>query len=123
MIIQDLKHLAKDNTNFRKVMYTGPNAQTVIMSLKPGEDIGEEVHEAIDQLFFFIKGEAEVIINNQLTKVVKHDFAYVPKGSRHNIKNTGMEDLKLITIYTPPAHKDGTLQATKEEAEKEHEGY
>ena len=65
MIIQDLKHLAKDNTNFRKVMYTGPNAQTVIMSLKPGEDIGEEVHEAIDQLFFFIKGEAEVIINNQ----------------------------------------------------------
>lgn len=116
----NIKDLAKENTNFRKVIYTGKNSQLVLMSIVQKGDIGNEVHETIDQFFVFVSGEGEVVINNsEKEKIEKHSAVFVPKGAWHNIVNTGDEDLKLFTVYSPPAHKDGTIHKTKSEAEEE----
>jgi mannose-6-phosphate isomerase-like protein (cupin superfamily) len=92
------------------------------MALKPGEEIGEEVHTGTDQFFRIEKGEGEVRINGEPTKIKDGDAVLVPAGARHNIVNTGGEPLRLYTLYAPPQHRDGTVQATKVEAEraKEH---
>ena len=116
-------HIEKDtleNDNFRKVLYTAKNCQLVLMSLRPGEDIGMEVHDEGDQFFRFEKGEGKVIIDESGYEVTDGDSVIVPQGSRHNVINTSeSEDLKLYTIYAPPHHKDGVLRHTKEEAEKD----
>lgn len=120
----NIKDLAKENANFRKVIYTGKNSQLVLMSIVQKGDIGNEVHETIDQIFVFVEGVGEVVINNsERQKVEKHSAVFVPAGTWHNIVNTGDEDLKLFTVYSPPAHKDGTIHKTKEEAEMEEKGY
>lgn len=116
----NIKDLTKENTNFRKVVYTGKNSQVVLMSIPQNGDIRNEVHETIDQFFVFVGGEGEVVINNsEKEKIEKHNAVFVPAGTWHNIINTGDEDLKLFTVYSPPAHKDGTIHKTKEEAEEE----
>lgn len=90
------------------------------MSIPQNGDIRNEVHETIDQFFVFVGGEGEVVINNsEKEKIEKHNAVFVPAGTWHNIINTGDEDLKLFTVYSPPAHKDGTIHKTKEEAEEE----
>lgn len=120
-----ISNIEKDtvgNKNFRKVLYTGKNSQLVLMSLKPGEDIGEEVHKDTDQFFRVDSGSGKVVINGVSTKV-KDGFAIViPQGAKHNVINTGKEDLKIYSIYSPPHHADGTIHKTKEEAlsDKEH---
>ena len=120
MLSVDIEKLTKENTNFRKVLYTGKNSQLVLMSIPVGKDIGNEVHETIDQILFIVGGEAEAIINNTEKKRVEKDsVVFVPAGTWHNFINTGDEDLKLYTVYSPPAHRDGTVHKTKEEAEKE----
>lgn len=120
--VTDIEKDTVKNNNFRKVLYTGKNSQLVLMSLKPGEDIGEEVHKDTDQFFRVDAGSGVVVINDKKTKI-KDGFAIViPQGAKHNIINTGKEDLKLYSVYSPPHHEDGTIHKTKEEAEssKEH---
>jgi mannose-6-phosphate isomerase-like protein (cupin superfamily) len=111
-----------DNTNFRKVLYTGQHMQLVVMSLKPGEDIGEEVHDHVDQFFRIEEGECKVIIDGEETLLTDDMVAIVPAGSMHNLINTSeSEDLKLYTIYSPANHPEGTIHATREEAMKAEE--
>lgn len=113
----NIEKLTEENRNFRHVLYTGTNSQLVLMSLKPGEDIGMEIHESNDQFFRFEKGEGEVIINETKYEVADGDAVVVPAGAEHNVINVSdTEDLKLYTIYSPTHHKDGIIRATKEEA-------
>lgn len=106
-----------NNSNFRRVLYTGKNSQLVLMSLKPGEEIGEEVHQTVDQFFRFEIGEGIVSIDGVEQKVVDGDSAIVPAGASHNVINTSKTaDLKLYTIYSPPEHQDGTVRRTKADA-------
>ncbi|MDO8583037.1 MAG: cupin domain-containing protein [bacterium] len=123
MFAGDIKELTKENTNFRKVLYTGPHSQLVAMSIPVGGDIGEETHPNTDQILFFVDGEGEAILGGESRKVEEHDVVSVPAGTRHNFKNTGDEDLKLFTVYSPPAHADGVIHATKADAEKEEKKY
>lgn len=109
-----------ENEDFRRVLYTGHNLQLVLMTLPPGCDIGEEVHPDRDQFFRIEEGKGAVDIDG-VANPVEDDFAViVPAGARHNVRNTGTEPLRLYTIYAPPEHKDGIVQATKEEAEARH---
>jgi mannose-6-phosphate isomerase-like protein (cupin superfamily) len=109
-----------ENEDFRRVLYTGHNLQLVLMTLQPGEEIGEEVHEDRDQFFRIEEGSGVVDIDGVENKV-EDDFAViVPAGARHNVRNTGSQPLRLYTIYAPPEHKDGVIQSTKEEADRRH---
>jgi mannose-6-phosphate isomerase-like protein (cupin superfamily) len=109
-----------ENTNFRKVLYTGKHCQLVLMSLKPNEEIGMEVHADNDQFFRFEKGEGKCIIDGNEYILGDGSVIIVPAGAEHNIINTsGIEGLKLYTIYSPAHHKDGIVRATKIEAEKD----
>jgi len=113
-----------ENSNFRKVLFTGKYMQLVVMSLKPREDIGEEVHDTVDQFFRIEEGEAKVVMNGEETILTDDMVAIVPAGTLHNVINTSdTNDLKLYTIYAPANHPEGTIHATKEEAmaaEEEH---
>ncbi len=105
------------NSNFRRVLYTGKHSQLVLMNLKPGEEIGEEVHKAVDQFFRFEKGRGIVSIDGIKHKVADGDAVIVPSGARHNVVNTSKTaELKLYTIYSPPEHQDGTVRKTKADA-------
>ena len=113
---QNIEELTKSNSNFRQVLYTGKHSQLVVMSLKPGEEIGAEVHEDIDQFFRIDAGEGKCVIDGN-EYMIKDGFAViVPAGANHNVINTGTVDLKLYTIYSPPEHQDQVLRATKAEA-------
>lgn len=114
----NIEKLTLENDNFRQVLYTAGHCQLVLMSLKPGEEIGSEVHKDGDQFFRFEKGEGKVVINETDYVVGDGDTAIVPAGATHNVVNTSAtEALKLYTIYAPPHHKDGVVRATKAEAE------
>lgn len=116
----DIEKLTEENQDFRRVLYTGRNLQLVLMTLQPGEEIGEEVHEDRDQFFRIEEGEGVIDIDG-VENAVEDDIAViVPAGARHNVRNTGDEPLQFYTIYGPPEHKDGIVQATKEEAEARH---
>ena len=117
------KHTLK-NANFRQVLYTAKHSQLVLMSLRPGEEIGEEVHESIDQFFRFEAGEGLVVIDGVPRRVRDGDGAIVPAGARHNVINTSQkEDLRLYTIYSPPEHQDRVVRRTKADAEAQPEEY
>ncbi len=106
------------NTDFRRVLYTNDHIQLVLMSLKPGEEIGLETHPDNDQFFRFDAGQGRVIINHAMYEVKDGDGIIVPHGAAHNVLNTSeTEDLKFYTIYSPAHHKDGIVRATKAEAE------
>lgn len=115
--VGNIEELTLSNSNFRQVVYTVQHAQLVLMSLKPNEDIGMEVHETTDQFLRIEKGEGKVILNGE-EHSVKDGFAIlVPAGTNHNVINTSSEiDLKLYTVYSPSHHKDGTVHKTKQEA-------
>jgi len=115
--IDNIEEKTQGNSNFRQVLYTGKHMQLVVMSLKPGEDIGEEVHDTVDQFFRIEEGEAKFIIDGVESLVKEDMIAIVPAGSLHNvINNSSTDDLKLYTIYSPANHPEGTIHATKEEA-------
>jgi mannose-6-phosphate isomerase-like protein (cupin superfamily) len=117
----NIEKLTLANTNFREVLYTGHHAQLVLMSLKPGEEIGPEVHEEIDQFFRFEAGQGKVLVDDNEYAVSDGSAVIVPAGAEHNVINTSTsEDLKLYTLYSPAEHKDGVIQATKEEASARH---
>jgi len=107
-----------ENNNFRKVLYTGKHSQLVLMSLKPHEEIGMEVHRSNDQFFRFEKGEGRCVIDGTFYNVTDGSVIIVPAGAEHNVINTSDTlDLKLYTIYSPAHHKDGIVKTTKIEAE------
>lgn len=105
------------NNNFRQVLYTGKHSQLVLMSLKPKEEIGMEVHPDNDQFFRFEKGQGKCVIDGNEYELTDGSVIVVPAGAQHNIINVSEnEDLKLYTIYSPAHHKDGIVRATKAEA-------
>lgn len=115
--VDNIEDRTKENGNFRKVLYTGSHMQLVVMNLKPSEDIGQEVHDTVDQFFRIEDGEAKIIMNGEESILGEDMVAIVPAGTEHNvINNSDVEELKLYTIYAPANHPDGTVQATKEEA-------
>ena len=120
----NIEQLTLENNNFRKVLYTLQVMQLVLMSLKPGEEIGAEVHPENDQFFRFESGKWKVLIDESVYEVEDGSVIIVPKGSNHNVINTSdTEELKMYTIYTPAHHKDGVIHATKAIAEEaEHAG-
>lgn len=120
----NIEKLTLINENFRQVLYTGKHSQLVLMSLKPLEEIGMEVHEESDQFFRFELGTGQVVIDGTEQIVVDGDAVIVPAGAKHNIINTSATDpLKLYTIYSPAHHSDGVVHATKEQAEQDHEEF
>lgn len=114
----NIENVTKENFHFRRVLYTGQHLQLVLMTLKPNEEIGLEVHEENDQFFRFESGFGKVIINETEYHVEDGDTIIVPAGSKHNVINVSEhEHLNLYTIYAPPHHKDGIERFTKEDAE------
>ena len=123
---EDVLALARRNENYRQVLYTTGLSQLVLMSVPTGCDIGEEVHEGIDQVLAFVEGQGEAVVEGERRRVSAGSVVVIPAGTRHNFINTGGGPLKLVTIYTPPEHPDGTVHRTKEEAdeyEREHHGH
>ena len=115
--IGDIEDRTELNRDFRHVLYTGPHMQLVLMSLEPGEEIGEEVHETTDQFFRVEAGKGEVSIDGVTSRIDSDMAILVPAGARHNIRNTGLRALKLYTLYGPPQHVDGTVHRTKADAD------
>jgi len=115
--VDNIEKETLENTNFRKVLYTGKHSQLVLMNLQPGEEIGMEVHPDNDQFFRFEKGQGKCIIDGNEYELKDGTAVVVPAGAQHNIINVSdTEELKLYTIYSPAHHKDGIVRATKEEA-------
>ena len=117
----DIEELTEENEDFRRVLYTGKHLQLVLMTLQPGEEIGEEVHDDRDQFFRIEEGEGVIDIDGKANEVEDDIAVIVPAGARHNVRNTGDEPLRLYTLYGPPEHKDGVVQSTKAEADARHE--
>ena len=115
----DIVAVAMENSFFRKVVSTGRHAQVVVMCIPVGGEIGAEVHEDVDQILTFVSGEGVAILEGVESRVARDHLVHVPAGTRHNIVNTGALDLRLYTVYAPPQHADGTIHATKAEADRE----
>lgn len=116
----NIEKKTQDNQYFREILYTTSKSQLVVMSLLPGEEIGEEIHEEHDQFLRFEEGEGKVILNEEEYGVSDGFAVVVPAGTKHNVINTGDTNMKLYTIYTPPEHEDGIIHKTKKDAENEH---
>lgn len=116
----DIEDLTEENEDFRRVLYTGRHLQLVLMTLQPGEEIGEEVHPDRDQFFRIEEGEGVIDIDGHANPVEEDIAVIVPAGARHNVRNAGDEPLRFYTIYGPPEHKDGVVHRTKQEAEERH---
>jgi len=116
--IADIEDQTEENRDFRRVLYTGPHLQLVLMSLAPGEQLGEEVHETTDQFFRVEEGRGEVVIDGRETRIESDIAIIIPAGTRHNVRNTGHKPLRFYTLYAPPEHPDGTVHRTKADAER-----
>lgn len=114
---EDIIERTERNAWFREVVATGPHAQVVVMSIPPGGEIGEEVHEDVDQVLTFVSGWGTAIMAGERSHVAAGHLVLVPAGTLHNIVNDGPADLKLYTIYAPPQHAPGTIHKTKAEAD------
>ena len=114
--------VAEESPDFRRVLFTGEHTQLVIMTIPPGGEIGEEVHD-VDQILTFVSGTAQAMVGGQKKNVAQGDLVVVPAGKKHNFLNTGENPLILYTVYGPPEHADGAVHTTKEEADRlEEEG-
>lgn len=121
--VDDIEKLTEENSDFRRVLYTGHNLQLVVMSINPGEEIGAEVHDDRDQFFRIEAGTGEILIDGVVHTVKADDGIIVPQGAHHNVTATGTEPLKLYTIYGPPEHIDGTVHKTCADASAAHEHF
>jgi mannose-6-phosphate isomerase-like protein (cupin superfamily) len=113
----DITTLARENEDFRREVATAEHSQVVLMTIPAGEEIGEEVHEGIDQILVFVDGRAEAILEGNASRVEAGQLVLVPAGTRHNFVNAGEVPLRLWTVYAPPEHPAGTLHRTKAEAD------
>jgi len=120
--VENIEKLSLENDNFRKVLYTDKNSQLVLMCLLPSEEIGEEVHN-VDQFLRVEKGTGKTILNDISYSLADGSVIIVPAGTKHNIINTGLDSMKLYTLYMPPHHKDGVIHKTKQEAEADTEHF
>lgn len=120
--IENIESIAGKNEEFRRVLYTAKNCQLVVMALKPGEEIGAEVH-TLDQFFRVEDGTGEAILDGVRTAIQAGFAVIVPAGAKHNIVNTGSVPLKLYTIYAPPNHRDGVVHHTRKDAEADNEHF
>ncbi len=111
-----IRKMAKANKDFRREVATGSHSQIVLMCLRPGEAIGEEVHDDNDQIFLVAKGSGEALVGGARESLEKGAVLMVPAGVRHDIRNTGDKRLRLVTIYAPPHHAPGTVHATRQDA-------
>lgn len=109
-----------ENENFRKVLFTAHYSQLVVMTLQPGEDIGEEVH-GLDQFIRIEQGSGKAVLDGEEYDIEDDWALVIPAGTKHNVINTGEGSMKLYSIYTPPEHKDGVIHETKTQAEADHE--
>ena len=120
----DIEKKSLENHFFREVLFTGPHSQLVVMSLNPGEEIGQETHQDTDQFIRVEAGSGKAILDGQDYSLADGSALVIPAGAEHNVVNTSAtEPLKLYTVYTPPEHPDGTVHKTKAEAdayEREH---
>jgi mannose-6-phosphate isomerase-like protein (cupin superfamily) len=123
--VGSIEKLTEENDNFRQVLFTSTHLQLVLMSLKPKEEIGNEMHENVDQFFRIEMGEAKFVFNGKEEhKVGAGDAVIVPAGTHHNVINTSATKvLKLYTIYAPPNHRDGIVHRTRVEAEADNEHF
>jgi mannose-6-phosphate isomerase-like protein (cupin superfamily) len=120
----DIEKKTIENTYFREVLYTAPNLQLVVMTLKPGEEIGMETHEHGDQFFRVEAGEGKAILDGETHQLTDGSIVIIPEKVEHNIINTSADkDLKVYTIYTPPEHKDGVVHKTKAEADADEDDH
>ena len=108
---------AEKSPDFRRVLWTGEHSQLVIMTIPPDGEIGEEVHEDLDQILTFVSGTGKAIVGGAEKNVAQGDLVVVPAGKKHNFLNTGPNPLILYTVYGPPEHADGAVHETKEEAD------
>ena len=114
----DIEARTLENGDFRRVLYTAPHSQLVVMTLQPGEEIGMERHEDGDQFIRVEAGEGEAVLDGQRHKLRDGSAVVVPAGTEHNVTNTSQsEPLRLYTVYTPPEHPDGTIHRTKQDAD------
>ena len=120
--VQDIEALAVENDDFRRVLYTAKHCQLVLMSLKPREEIGAEVH-TLDQFFRVEEGTGEAVLDGVRTAIRAGFAILVPAGTKHNIINTGTVPLKLYTLYAPPNHRDGVVHHTRADAEADNEHF
>lgn len=117
--IANIEKATLENTDYRRVLYTAKNSQLVLMNIAPGDEIGEETHH-LDQFIRIEQGQARVTLDG-VDHDVQDEFAIViPAGTKHNVVNTGTEELKLYTVYSPPEHKDGIVEKTKADEIEEH---
>ena len=114
---RDIVTLAKKNEYFRQEVVTGAHSQVALMSIPPGGEIGEEIHQDVDQVLVFVSGEGKAIVNGEQSSVAAQSLCFVPAGTTHNFVNTGTSPLKLYTVYAPPEHAPGTVHRTKAEAD------
>lgn len=121
--VADIEELTDENTDFRRVLYSGSKLQLVLMSVKPGEEIGGEVHADTDQFFRVEDGKGRIVIDGVTHKVKAGDGVVVPAGAHHNVICTGHDALKLYTIYGPPHHRDQLVQQTKAKAQSSEEAF
>jgi mannose-6-phosphate isomerase-like protein (cupin superfamily) len=117
--VDDLEELAEGNTDFRRVLYTGQHLQLALISLRPGEEIGEELDADHDEFFRVEKGKGEVWIDGKRTKIKKGDAILAPAGARYSVRNSGDKMLKFFVLHGPPEHRNGIVRATKAEADSE----
>jgi mannose-6-phosphate isomerase-like protein (cupin superfamily) len=108
---------ARRNTFFREVIATGPHSQVVVMTIPPGGEIGLETHTELDQVLVIVDGKGAVTLDADTRAIDAGTLIQVPAGTLHNVVNTGMTDLRLYTVYAPPAHAHGTVHRTKAEAD------
>lgn len=113
----DFVGLARRNEAFRRELATGDRSQIVAMTVPAGGEIGEEVHEGVDQILLFLEGNGDAVLEGERGPVAPDDLVYVKAGTRHNFVNTGSSPMRLLTIYAPPEHAPGTVHATKNEAD------
>ena len=112
----EIATVAEKSADFRRVLWTGEHTQLVIMTVPPGGEIGEEIHE-VDQILTFVSGTGQAIVNGQKKNVAQGDLVVVPAGKKHNFLNTGVNPLVLYTVYGPAEHADKAVHKTKEEAD------
>jgi mannose-6-phosphate isomerase-like protein (cupin superfamily) len=116
-LLDDITARARANDDFRRVVATGEHGQVVLMTIPPGGEIGEEVHDHVDQVLAFVDGRGEAILDGDTSPVGPGSLVFVPAGTRHNFRSAGDAPLRLWTVYAPPEHPDGTVHHTKAEAD------
>jgi mannose-6-phosphate isomerase-like protein (cupin superfamily) len=119
--IKNIIKKTEENTNFRKVLFTGTKSQLVIMDIPAGTEIGKEMHANVEQTIFFLSGTGKAILDGDETDIGPGDIVVITPGTEHNFINTGTRSLKICTVYAPPNHIDGRIHVTKSDADADDE--